>query len=104
MEFCEHKMFTNQSSFPHSSSNYSPIFTDPSIALFPGSSTKNSKSLDDLSTATSVLHDPTNDRPTISYTPECSQEPRHSNRVRAPLVHFQDYHCFSAREASVNPL
>jgi hypothetical protein len=107
-------MFTSQMHFPHSSSAYSPIFTDPSIALFPGSSADNSSSLDEPSTAASDLPDSSTDPPAASHTPKPSHEPRHSNRVRVPPAHLHDYHCFSVlatlhephsyREASSYPL
>jgi hypothetical protein len=114
VEFWEHKMFTSQMHFPYSSSVYSPVFTDPSIALFPGSSANNSSSLDEPSTAASDLPDSTTDPPATSHTLEPSHEPRRSDRVRAPPAHLHDYHCFSIlatlhephsyREASVDPL
>jgi hypothetical protein len=114
VEFWEHKMFTSQMHFPHSSSAYSHVFTDPSIALFPGSSADNSSSLDEPSTAASDLPDLTMDPSAASHTPEPSHEPRRSDRVRAPPAYLHDYHCFSVlatlhepysyRAASVDPL
>jgi hypothetical protein len=114
VEFWEHKMFTSQMHFLHSSSVYSPVFTDPSIALFPGSFANNSSSLDEPSTVASDLPDSTTDPPATSHTPEPSHEPRRSDRVRAPPAHLHDYHCFSVlatlhephsyREASADPL
>jgi hypothetical protein len=114
VEFREHKIFTSQMHFPYSFSVYSPVFTDPSIALFPGSSADNSSSLDEPSTAASDFPDSTTDPPATSHTPEPSHEPRRSDRVRAPPAHLHDYHCFSVlaslhephsyREASADPL
>jgi hypothetical protein len=65
-------MFTSQIHFPHSSSVYSPVFTDPSIALFPGSFVDNSSSLDEPSTAASDLPYSTTDPPATSHTPKPS--------------------------------
>jgi hypothetical protein len=107
-------MFTSQMHFLHSSSAYSLVFIDPSIALFLGSSTDNSSSLDEPSTAASDFPNSTTDPSTASHPPEPSHEPRHFDRVRAPPAHLHDYHCFSVlatlhephsyREASANPL
>jgi hypothetical protein len=87
-------MFTSQMHFPHSSSAYSPVFTDPSIVLFLGSSADNSSSLDEPSTAASNFLDSTMDPPIASHTLEPTHEPRRSDRVRAPPAHLHDYHFF----------
>jgi hypothetical protein len=91
MEFWEHKMFNSQMHFPHSSSAYSPVFTDPSIILFLGSSADNSSSLDEPSTVASNFPDSTMDPLIASHTPEPTHEPRRSDRVKAPPAHLHDY-------------
>ncbi|KAA8517060.1 hypothetical protein F0562_017122 [Nyssa sinensis] len=116
VEFWEHKMFTSISPFPQSSISYAPIFTDPSIALFPDSSAEMPSSSDVPSSPVSESSDTSADTLDPSTTSEPIQVPalRQSTRVRAHPSHLQDFHCYYAlatlhephsyREASADPL
>ncbi|KAA8550319.1 hypothetical protein F0562_002003 [Nyssa sinensis] len=75
VEFWEHKMFTSISPFLQSSISYAPIFTDPSIALFPDSSAEMPSSSDVPSSPVSESSDTSADTPDPSTTSEPIQVP-----------------------------
>uniref|UniRef100_A0A2N9EUE1 Integrase catalytic domain-containing protein n=1 Tax=Fagus sylvatica TaxID=28930 RepID=A0A2N9EUE1_FAGSY len=117
VEFWEHQTFSSRQHFPFISSSMTPIFTDPSIDLYPDpvrDSTQPPSSSDVPSlvlspAAGSPDSDPASSAPSESPTDICR-----STRVRAPPSHLSDYHCYFAlatlhephtyREASTNPL
>ena len=111
--FWEHKMFSSLSQFKSISSTSTPLFTDPSVDLFP----------DDINAGSSSgLTDPSEipiipDELTSPADPVPDAPPPHSpgrvTRVRNPPSYLRDYHCFSTmlshhepqtyREASADP-
>ncbi|KAL0551660.1 hypothetical protein IC582_010749 [Cucumis melo] len=105
-------MFSRLSSFHISFSSPQPFFTDTSIDFFPPSESPLGNELAQ-SAPTSAI----SDQSSISDdSPEPTPDtpPRRSTRVREPLIHLQDYHCFftiislveptSYQEASTDPL
>lgn len=91
VEFLKHKSFTSLLHFPHTYSNYSPIFIDLSIALFLESFdtvAENSSSSIDPSMATSSILDGSDGHHVASHNPESSQvsDLHHSSRVRDFLL------------------
>jgi len=63
-------MFASISPFPQSSSSYASVFTDPSIALVPDSSTEMLSSSDALSLTVTESLDTSANTPVPSTTPE----------------------------------
>ena len=130
--FWEYKMFSSMSSFHLAPSSSSLFFTDPSVDLFseplaPSSTISSipisvpsppTSSPADLSPilldlqSTPTLEDPVRPEDHVASPPVLPL--RRSDRVKAPLGHLHDYHCFSTilshhepnsfREASSNPL
>ena len=114
VEFWEHQTFSSRQHFPFISSSMTPIFTDPSIDLYPvRDSTQSPSSSDVPSLVLSPAGSPDSD-PASSAPPDSPTDIRRSTRVRAPPSHLSDYHCYFAlatlhephtyREASTNPL
>ena len=94
-----------------------PIFTNPSVDLYPDpvrDSTLPLNSSDVPSLASSPVAGLPTSNPTPSAPSESPTDLRCSNRVKAPLSHLTDYHCYFAlatlyephtyHEASTNPL
>ena len=94
-----------------------PIFTNPSVDLYLDP-VKDSAPPPTSSDIPSLASSPVASLPVSDLAPSSPSESpidlRHSNRVRAPLSHLTDYHCYFAlatfhkphtyREASTNPL
>uniref|UniRef100_A0A2N9IVC8 Integrase catalytic domain-containing protein n=1 Tax=Fagus sylvatica TaxID=28930 RepID=A0A2N9IVC8_FAGSY len=117
VEFWEHQTFSSRQHFPFISSSMTPIFTDPSIDLYPDpvrDSTQPPSSSDVPSLVLSPAAGSPDSDPASSAPPESPTDIRRSTRVRAPPSHLSDYHCYFAlatlhephtyREASTNPL
>uniref|UniRef100_A0A2N9GQS7 Uncharacterized protein n=1 Tax=Fagus sylvatica TaxID=28930 RepID=A0A2N9GQS7_FAGSY len=117
VEFWEHQTFSSRQHFPFISSSMTPIFTDPSIDLYPDlvrDSTPPPSSSDVPSLALSPAAGSPDSDPASSAPSESPTDIRRSTRVRAPPSHLSDYHCYFAlatlhephtyREASTNPL
>jgi hypothetical protein len=94
-----------------------PIFTDPSIDLYPDpvrDSAPPSSSLDIPSLVLSPTAGSPDSDPAPSAPSESPTDIRRSTRVRAPPSHLSNYHCYFAlatlhephtyREVSTNPL
>jgi hypothetical protein len=117
VKFWEHQTFSSRQHFPFISSSMTPIFTDPSIDLYPDLmrdsapplSSSNVPSLALSPAVGSPASDPAPSAPSVSLTNPCC-----STWVRAPPSNLTDYHCYFAlttlyephtyREASTNPL
>jgi hypothetical protein len=113
------RLFPIANIFPYLfiSSSMTPIFTDPSVDLYPDlvrDSTPPPNSSDVPSLALSLtVGSPTSD-PVPSAPLESPIDLCHSTRVKAPPSHLTDYHCYFAlatlhkpytyHEASINPL
>uniref|UniRef100_A0A2N9HJJ7 Reverse transcriptase Ty1/copia-type domain-containing protein n=1 Tax=Fagus sylvatica TaxID=28930 RepID=A0A2N9HJJ7_FAGSY len=117
VEFWEHQTFSSRQHFPFISSSMTPIFTDPSIDLYPDpvrDSTQPPSSSDVPSLVLSPAAGSPDSDPASSAPSESPTDIRRSTRVRAPPSHLSDYHCYFAlatlhephtyREASTNPL
>uniref|UniRef100_A0A2N9I2A7 Integrase catalytic domain-containing protein n=1 Tax=Fagus sylvatica TaxID=28930 RepID=A0A2N9I2A7_FAGSY len=117
VEFWEHQTFSSRQHFPFISSSMTPIFTDPSIDLYPDpvrDSTQPPSSSDVPSLVLSPAAGSPDSDPASSASSESPTDMRRSTRVRAPPSHLSDYHCYFAlatlhephtyREASTNPL
>jgi hypothetical protein len=117
VEFWEHQTFSSRQHFPFISSSMTPIFTDPSIDLYPDT-VRDSALPSSSSEVPSLVLSPAAGLPDSDPTPstplESPTDIRHSTLVRAPPSHFSDYYCYFAiatlhephtyREASTNPL
>jgi hypothetical protein len=117
VEFWEHQTFSSRQHFPFISSSMTPIFTDPSIDLYPDT-VRDSALPSSSSEVPSLVLSPAaglpDSDPTSSTPLESPTDIRHSTLVRAPPSHFSDYYCYFAiatlhephtyREASTNPL
>ena len=90
------------------------IFTDPSVDLYLDP-VRDSTLLPSSSDVPSLASSPAAGSSTLDPAPsESPTDFRRSNRVRAPLFHLTDYHCYFAlttlhephtyREANTNPL
>ena len=117
MEFWEHQTFSSRQHFPFISSFITPIFTDPSVNLYPNPvgdsspppSSSNVSSLALSPTVGSPASDPAPSTPSESPT-----NLRHSTQVRASPSNLTDYQCYFAlatlhephtyRKASTNHL
>ncbi|KAL4030817.1 hypothetical protein IC575_009069 [Cucumis melo] len=110
--FWEHTMFSRLSSLHSSFSSPQPLFTDTSDELF-----SLFESTLDTELAQSAPTSANSNQSSVSDDgpePTLDTPPRRSTRVREPLIHLQDYHCFftivffveptSYQEASTDPL
>uniref|UniRef100_A0A2N9HCJ2 Reverse transcriptase Ty1/copia-type domain-containing protein n=1 Tax=Fagus sylvatica TaxID=28930 RepID=A0A2N9HCJ2_FAGSY len=117
VEFWEHQTFSSRQHFPFISSSMTPIFTDPSIDLYPDpvrDSAPPSSSSDVPSLVLSLAASSPDLDPAPSAPSESPTDIHRSTRVRAPPSHLSDYHCYFAlatlhephtyHEASTNPL
>uniref|UniRef100_A0A2N9F0V1 Integrase catalytic domain-containing protein n=1 Tax=Fagus sylvatica TaxID=28930 RepID=A0A2N9F0V1_FAGSY len=116
VEFWEHQTFSSRQYFPFISSFMTPIFTDPSIDLYPDPMKDSASSLSSSDVPSLVLSpaagSPDSD-PAPSAPLESPTDIRRSTRVRAPPSHLSDYHYYfvlatfhephTYREASTNP-
>uniref|UniRef100_A0A2N9FNI5 Reverse transcriptase Ty1/copia-type domain-containing protein n=1 Tax=Fagus sylvatica TaxID=28930 RepID=A0A2N9FNI5_FAGSY len=117
VEFWEHQTFSSRQHFPFISSSMTPIFTDPSIYLYPDP-VRDSAPPPNSSDVSSLVLSPAAGSPDSNPTPSVPSESptdiRRSIRVRAPPSHLTDYHCYftlvtlhephTYREVSTNPL
>uniref|UniRef100_A0A2N9GF20 Reverse transcriptase Ty1/copia-type domain-containing protein n=1 Tax=Fagus sylvatica TaxID=28930 RepID=A0A2N9GF20_FAGSY len=117
LNFGNIRLFSSRQHFPFISSSMTPIFTDPSIDLYPDpvrDSTQPPSSSDVPSLVLSPAAGSPDSDPASSAPSESPTDIRRSTRVRAPPSHLSDYHCYFAlatlhephtyREASTNPL
>jgi hypothetical protein len=115
VEFWEHQTFSSRQYSPFISSSMTPIFIDPSIYLYPDpmrDSTPPPSSSDVPSLVLSLAAGSPDSDPAPSTPSKSPTDIRRSTRVRAPLSHLTDYHCYFAlvtlhephtyREASTN--
>uniref|UniRef100_A0A2N9HE40 Reverse transcriptase Ty1/copia-type domain-containing protein n=1 Tax=Fagus sylvatica TaxID=28930 RepID=A0A2N9HE40_FAGSY len=117
VEFWEHQTFSSRQHFPFISSSMTPIFTNPSIDLYPNP-LRDSTLPPSSSDVPSLVLSPAAGSPASNPAPlapsESPTDIHRSTRVRALPSHLTDYHCYFAlatlhephtyREASTNPL
>uniref|UniRef100_A0A2N9G9D7 Integrase catalytic domain-containing protein n=1 Tax=Fagus sylvatica TaxID=28930 RepID=A0A2N9G9D7_FAGSY len=99
VKFWEHQTFSSRQHFPFISSSMTPIFTDPSIDLYPNpvrDSTPPPSSSDVPSLVLSPVADSPNSDPAPSAPLESPTDIRRSTQVKAPPSHLTDYHCYFA--------
>ncbi|GKV28694.1 hypothetical protein SLEP1_g37711 [Rubroshorea leprosula] len=117
--FWEHTMFASLSEFKVSPFHHPPIFTNPSLELFPNDDAGSPNELSNDQTSMALVSEDVSFADIAPRTNEIENPPvtsssSHPTQVRNPPTYLQDYHCFFAltslhepqsyKEASLDPL